>query len=182
MRPRPQPCEGLAIRPSSGIAGAPLIVEGEIDIASAVHLRSFLTGCLLDGHSVIDVDLGAVTFCDSSGLHVFLDIAKAAAEAGGCLRLHKPTPMVARLFALTGTGTRLLVLPTSVPPPPVVLPGTALPYVVCASVRFIGQASRRLPGPSVRRHVRAAAPPPRHTADSAAPGPVEDTCVDGPGP
>ncbi|WTW95874.1 STAS domain-containing protein [Streptomycetaceae bacterium NBC_01309] len=116
MRTRQPLPVNLVVHTGSGTTGALLIVEGEIDVASADLLRGALTRCLLDGSSVIDVDLAGVTFCDSSGLHVFLDISKAAARAGGTLRLHRPSPMVARLFALTGTGALLLALPAHAAP------------------------------------------------------------------
>lgn len=116
MRSRQPLPVNLVVHSGIGTAGALLIVEGEIDVASADLLRGTLTRCLLDGFSVIDVDLAEVTFCDSSGLHVFLDISKAAAGVGGVLRLHKPSPMVARLFALTGTGALLLGSPAHAAP------------------------------------------------------------------
>ncbi|WTX00210.1 STAS domain-containing protein [Streptomycetaceae bacterium NBC_01309] len=76
--------------------------------------------CLREGHRDIDVDLSRVTSCDASGLHVFLDIYHDAARAGGYLRLHRPSPIVARLLTLTGTGTLLFGVPPRPPPAPVV--------------------------------------------------------------
>lgn len=118
MRTRQPPPMSLSVRTGHTTTGAQLTVAGEIDLDSAPQLRGSLTLCLLDGHSVIDVDLAEVTFCDCSGLRVFLDAAKAAGEAGGVLRLHNPSPLVARLFTLTGTGTLLLVLPRHAAHPP----------------------------------------------------------------
>lgn len=97
--------------------GALLAVQGEIDLVTEPQLRGSMTRCLHDGHSAIDVDLSGVTFCDSSGLHAFLDISRDAAKAGGYLRLHNPSPIVARLLTLTGTGTLVLGLPVHSSPP-----------------------------------------------------------------
>ncbi|MGW0660922.1 STAS domain-containing protein [Streptodolium elevatio] len=99
--------------------GALFVIQGEIDPDTAPQLRGALQRCLRDGHRHIDVDLSRVTFCDSFGLHVFLDVSRGAAEVGGHLRLHRPNPIVARLLTLTGTGALLLGLPARPPPVPV---------------------------------------------------------------
>ncbi|WTW91991.1 STAS domain-containing protein [Streptomycetaceae bacterium NBC_01309] len=97
-----------------------LVVPGEIDSDSAPQLHGALQDCLRDGSPDIDVEMSRVTFCDSSGLHVFLDISRSAAKAGGHLRLHRPSPIAARLLTLTGTGTLLFGLPTRPSPAPVI--------------------------------------------------------------
>ncbi|MCF2529258.1 STAS domain-containing protein [Yinghuangia soli] len=107
----------LAVFRCDTVTGALLTVQGEIDVDSAPQLRGCMTRCLLDGYSTIDVDLSGVTFCDSSGLHAFLDTSRDAARAGGHLRLHNLSPIVARLLTLTGTGTILLGLPARPTPP-----------------------------------------------------------------
>lgn len=107
--PQPVPAD-LVIYRRDTHTGALLTVHGEIDVDTAAQLRGSLTRCLLDDHPTIDVDLAGVSFCDSSGLHAFLDTSHAAAKAGGVLRLHNPGPIVDRLFTLTGTGTILLAL------------------------------------------------------------------------
>ncbi|WTW95881.1 STAS domain-containing protein [Streptomycetaceae bacterium NBC_01309] len=113
---RPVPLH-LTIYRCDTTAGALLTLQGEIDLATEPQLRGSMTRCLTDGHSAIDVDLSDVTFRDSGGLHVFLDISRDAAKAGGYLRLHNPNPIVARLLTLTGTGTLVLGLPTHPSPP-----------------------------------------------------------------
>ncbi|MEU8137023.1 STAS domain-containing protein [Streptodolium elevatio] len=113
-QPVPAP---LTVHRCDTTTGALLTVRGEIDLDTEPHLRGSMTRCLLDGCSAIDVDLSDVTFCDSSGLHAFLDISRDAAKAGGYLRLHSPSPIVVRLLTLTGTGTLVLGLPTCPSPP-----------------------------------------------------------------
>ncbi|MFI1801685.1 anti-sigma factor antagonist [Streptomyces sp. NPDC020379] len=98
-----------------------ITLAGEIDLASAPLVSETLKRCLWEGIRTIDVDLTPVTFCDCTGLNAFLHAAHRTAEAGGSLRLHYPSPVLARLLALTGTGSLLLALPAGDAPP--ALPG-----------------------------------------------------------
>jgi anti-anti-sigma factor len=96
-----------------------ITLTGEIDLTSAPLLRETLRQCLLDGIRAIDVDLTTVTFCDCSGLNAFINAARHTTTAGGTLRLHHPSPMLTRLFALTATGRLLVDVPAApVRPPP----------------------------------------------------------------
>lgn len=90
---------------------ASITLSGEIDLESAPLVRESLRDCLYDGIRAVDVDLTAVTFCDCSGLNVFLDAAQRTTAAGASLRLRHPSPIVARLLATTGTGFLLAGLP-----------------------------------------------------------------------
>ncbi|WP_327721821.1 STAS domain-containing protein [Streptomyces sp. NBC_00490] len=85
-----------------------ITLAGEIDRESAPLVRTSLARCLQDGIRTVDVDLTPVTFCDCSGLNVFLDAAQKTAEAGGTLRLHHPPPILGRILDLTGCGFLLL--------------------------------------------------------------------------
>ncbi|MGN6598630.1 MAG: STAS domain-containing protein [Actinomycetales bacterium] len=53
--------------------------EGEVDMSSAAQLRSVALAALNEALSGVELDLGALTFLDSSGLGALLDIW---AEAG----------------------------------------------------------------------------------------------------
>lgn len=77
---------------------------GEIDLATVPLVRATLTGCVRDGIRAVDVDLAEVTFCDVSGLNVFLAAFRQAAHAGTALRLHRPPPVMARAIEITGSG------------------------------------------------------------------------------
>ncbi|MDQ0596274.1 anti-anti-sigma factor [Streptomyces canus] len=85
-----------------------ITLAGEIDLESALLVRTSLARCLHDGIRTVDVDLTPVTFCDCSGLNVFLDAAQKTAEAGGTLRLHHPPPILGRILDLTDCGFLLL--------------------------------------------------------------------------
>jgi anti-sigma B factor antagonist len=76
-----------------------ITLAGEIDPATAPQVRAALERCLHDGITTIDVDLTTVDRCDSSGLRVFLDASRHAAETHASLRLHHPSPQTARLLS-----------------------------------------------------------------------------------
>lgn len=84
-------------------------VSGEIDMDDATDLREELTAALTASPSGLDVDLTAVTFCDSSGLHVLLDLNRLALDAGKSLVLTSLSRPVARLLSLTGADHVLTV-------------------------------------------------------------------------
>ncbi|MFI1536759.1 STAS domain-containing protein [Streptomyces anandii] len=77
-------------------------LAGVIDSATAPHVRAALERCLRDGITLIDVDLTTVDRCDDSGLSVFLDVSRHAAENHAFLLLHHPSPQTERLLTDTG--------------------------------------------------------------------------------
>jgi len=85
-------------------------LAGVIDPATAPRVRAALERCLQDGIALIDVDLTTVDRCDRSGLRVFLDVSRHAAETHASLRLHHPSPQTERL--LTDTGSYRLLRAT----------------------------------------------------------------------
>ncbi|MFJ8130092.1 anti-sigma factor antagonist [Streptomyces hydrogenans] len=84
-------------------------VSGDIDMDEAEGLRAELTEGLAAGLTGLDVDLAGVTFCDSSGLHVLLDLDELALSAGKTLVLTALSRPVARLLHLTGMERVLTV-------------------------------------------------------------------------
>ncbi|SDF99607.1 anti-anti-sigma factor [Streptomyces griseoaurantiacus] len=85
-----------------------ITLAGEIDPVTAPQVRTALERCLYDGITTIDVDLTTVGLCDTSGLRVFLDAARHAADTHASLRLHYPSPQTARLLVDTGSDRVLL--------------------------------------------------------------------------
>lgn len=77
-------------------------LAGELDIESApslAHTVDTLTGA---GRVRIVVDLGALTFCDSTGIGTFVRASHACHRDGGYLRLAAPRANVARILAVVG--------------------------------------------------------------------------------
>jgi anti-anti-sigma factor len=87
-----------------GQAGALTTVRlrGELDLVSAAHLTDVLAGLIEAEHTAIDLDLGDLAFCDSSGLNVFVQVHRTLESRGGTLRLNAAQPPVRRVFAVTG--------------------------------------------------------------------------------
>ncbi|GAA3649761.1 hypothetical protein GCM10022237_06860 [Nocardioides ginsengisoli] len=76
-------------------------VAGEVDMTSTDDLLALATDCL-DRGDRLRLDLGAVTFIDSSGLGILLRIRRHAADAGKLLTLAYVGPGTERLLKVTG--------------------------------------------------------------------------------
>jgi anti-anti-sigma factor len=86
--------------------GDDLVVEitGELDGATVPVVAEALRPALPDGpYARVLVDLGQVSFCDSSGLHLLLRMP-AMVRASGRTALVGTSPQVARVVQLTGTA------------------------------------------------------------------------------
>ena len=81
-------------------------LDGELDLASGRGLARQLEPLALAGRHLI-LDLGALSFCDCSGLGLILRWQRQAAAAGGVLHLVALSPRFRRLATLTGSS-RLL--------------------------------------------------------------------------
>ena len=73
-------------------SGAWVRAAGEIDLATAPVLQAELDALLAGGYCHLDLDLGAVSFCDVAGLNMLLRVHAAAVAAGGHLHLHHSCP------------------------------------------------------------------------------------------
>jgi anti-sigma B factor antagonist len=78
-----------------------VIASGEIDFQSYQPLQELLMTQLRAGRSRLVLDLDAVSFCDSSGLGMFVSIHRRAGMADGWLRLACPNPQLRRILAVT---------------------------------------------------------------------------------
>ena len=77
-------------------------LSGELDLSSRTVLADEVVGQMTtSGPTRLAIDLGQVTFCDSSGLGALLDIRRAAGDAGVEMVLQNVPPAVARVLDLT---------------------------------------------------------------------------------
>ena len=75
--------------------------RGRLTMASARQLRELLTELVQGGTTRIVVDMAETEFLDSSGLGALIAGLKTARQAGGDLRIARPTPAVVTVFELT---------------------------------------------------------------------------------
>jgi len=78
-----------------------LTVAGELDLATSSQLREALEDALGAGSTLVELDLSAVSFIDSSGLHVLAWAHTKARRAGGRLALERPSRSVSRLLRIS---------------------------------------------------------------------------------
>ncbi|MFD9302963.1 STAS domain-containing protein [Streptomyces sp. NPDC060048] len=88
-------------------------VAGELDIATAPHLRTQALALIEKGYRHLILDLQAVTFCDSSGFNALVGIFRCAKAAGGTLVLAAVPDRLQRLLHLTGLDSLLPAHPTA---------------------------------------------------------------------
>ncbi|MYW05944.1 STAS domain-containing protein [Streptomyces sp. SID3343] len=88
-------------------------IVGELDIATAPRLRAQALALIEQGHRHLILDLGGVTFCDSSGFNALVGIFRCAKTADGTLVLAAVPDRLERLLDLTGLSTLLPAHPTA---------------------------------------------------------------------
>ena len=79
-----------------------VLLTGELDATSASSLRESLTAFTGEQAGDLVLDIGGLSFIDSSGLALFAQVHKRLAEAGHRLTLLHPSPMTGRILAITG--------------------------------------------------------------------------------
>jgi anti-sigma B factor antagonist len=77
-------------------------IDGEVDLHSAPELRSELHRLTEPRAPRVVVDLGGVTFIDSTGIGVLVGGLRRAREKGGSLAFCAAQPRVRRVFEITG--------------------------------------------------------------------------------
>jgi anti-sigma B factor antagonist len=84
-----------------------IVIGGELDIASAPRLQAKIDEAERSGASEVVVDLGAVSFIDSSGVNVLVQLHRRARAGAQELLILPGPPQVQRVFRLTGLTAAL---------------------------------------------------------------------------
>ena len=84
-------------------------VTGEVDASNAAEFCLALLYAARRGRPPLHVDLGGVTFMDSTGLRAINDAAQALAASGSGLVLRNAPRHVLRIIEIMGTGETVLV-------------------------------------------------------------------------
>ena len=77
-------------------------VAGELDLHTAGDLRAELDGAIARGPKRVVVDLGAVTFLDSTALGALVTAAKRARAVGAPTVVVTDDPHTRKVFRITG--------------------------------------------------------------------------------
>jgi anti-anti-sigma factor len=92
-------------------------VIGELDLMTVPTLDRLLAEVERPDLRRIELDLRQVTFVDSTGISLFIELHRAAAEDGRILVLTQLTPTVARVLEITGLLAELTAGDDDSPPP-----------------------------------------------------------------
>jgi anti-anti-sigma factor len=86
------------------LAGEPLVVSvrGEVDLATAPELESCVQQAFATAPDSVLLDLGGLTFIDSSGLRVLVALSNDARARGAALSLRNVPRHAERVLDLTG--------------------------------------------------------------------------------
>jgi anti-sigma B factor antagonist len=102
----PPPTE-LEIDSELAADSARLTPVGELDIASAPQLEREVRSLLERSVRRVVIDLGRLTFIDSSALRLFIVLNDRAIEEGWTLELIRATGQVRSVFEITGAEDNL---------------------------------------------------------------------------
>jgi anti-sigma B factor antagonist len=100
--------DGLEVSTSSNGGQSVLTVNGEIDLTSAPKLDEEITTVVESSDQVV-IELGGVSFMDSTGLRVLLKASKTLTSRGGTLVLRQPSEPVRRLLEVSGLNEHFAV-------------------------------------------------------------------------
>jgi anti-sigma B factor antagonist len=100
---------GVDIRPDGR---AVIELSGRLDLLSATEVKQQVAAVIAGGHRRLVIDLGAVTFIDSSGLGALISGLKAARLQGGDLRIARPDEQARIVLELTMLDRVLRPYPT----------------------------------------------------------------------
>jgi anti-sigma B factor antagonist len=87
-----------------------LAVTGELDIATTPTLQDEVNKALADGATTVDIDLANLSFIDSSGLRMFLQLNEYATAQGWGLLLTSPSEQVTAILRVTGSDKELPIV------------------------------------------------------------------------
>lgn len=83
-------------------------LTGHLDLSTVDALLDQVRAALADGPGCISVELSSITFIDCAGLSGLLRSQELAAEGDCRLVVIRPSVVVSRLLALTGTVGQLV--------------------------------------------------------------------------
>jgi anti-sigma B factor antagonist len=92
----------LRIEVANTTSPTTVVLSGEIDLTSSQRLREVLLSVANGGEHRLIVDLGKVTFMDSTGLSALVAARKRFRSIDGEIVLRSPSAGVLRVLEITG--------------------------------------------------------------------------------
>src|SRR5689334_7451333 len=94
---------GFSVRLDNRGDSACVEVTGAIDLATVDHLQESISLALTASQlSELLIDLGGVTFCDSTGLEVLVKAQRACSKRDVVLILRRPGDRLREIFKIAG--------------------------------------------------------------------------------
>lgn len=87
-------------------------LAGELDVHTAGQVELRLTDLAASGHRSLVLDLSGISFCDSSGIDLFMRVHDRCRLAGTRLRLCGVPPLVAKSMRVLGADRVLRTVAT----------------------------------------------------------------------
>ncbi|HEX6754921.1 MAG TPA: STAS domain-containing protein [Mycobacteriales bacterium] len=103
----------FAVESSSEQSAVRVTVTGEVDMDTAPRMRHAVERAVAGGEGPVLVDLGEVTFMDSSGLSALVASHQVAAAHSVPFRLLRVPARVLNLIQITGLDAILVIVPGS---------------------------------------------------------------------
>ena len=91
----------LATTVDGGVAR--IAIQGELDLDRADEVASEITALAEQGATSVIIDVGALSFIDSSGLRALLTAREQLDASGTSLQVTNLSPAVERVLDMTGT-------------------------------------------------------------------------------
>ncbi len=101
--------EGIDVTVERSGSNATVQVTGEIDLSSAPGFDDEVTRLIEGDVTELVIELGGVSFMDSTGLRVLLKASKLLGTNGGTLVLKQPSGPVRRLLEVSGLDTHFRI-------------------------------------------------------------------------
>ena len=108
-RSGPNPMAEFRVERIARVDGVRLALSGELDLAGTDWLLR--AGENVPDGGTLTLDLSGLSFMDSSGLKVFMNLDRRSRREGWSLAIENPRDQVLRLLQLSGFEQRLPITP-----------------------------------------------------------------------
>ncbi|WP_436762982.1 STAS domain-containing protein [Streptosporangium sp. V21-05] len=85
---------------------------GELDYTNTTPLHHQVLGLLEGDYRHLVLDVGGLTFCDSTGIRIFLALRTLITDRGGLIVLSDLSPQLRRVFEMTGLAQHFTLRPS----------------------------------------------------------------------